>query len=123
MKKAVVVSDNVGGFGNRMFKKGAEVSEKDFSPRTFDFLIKKGHLKVSGDIEVEVEIDEDVTEDEEDLRTYKGQSFDEMNKADIISELTSLGVDFKASSNKSILFDLLMEQPIADPLDGLFEEE
>ncbi len=48
MKTGVVISLNVGGLGNKIFKTGDRVNERNFPEGNWDRIVKGGHVKEDG---------------------------------------------------------------------------
>lgn len=105
MKKVFIVAKGtIGGFGGRYFKKGEQCTSEDFSPRVSDSLIKSGHLEIVKEDEKQ----KDKDPEEFDGLSYEGKTYDEHSKTTICDALTALGVEFKKSNSKSVLFNLLI---------------
>lgn len=88
-----VIKGEVGGFGNRIFKVGETVSDNNFPTGNAETLEKMGFLEKVSEKEKEESNDENP----------------EMTKAEIVSELKQLGVEFNPSDKKAVLLALLEE--------------
>ena len=112
-----VLKGNVGGFGNKTYKKGDEVSEDMFpagNAKTLakmDFLEEiKGKSKPKPTPEPEVEIEEveedvELEKDSEDSDELK--PIGDYNKDDIIALLKDRKIEFNPLSKKGELYELL----------------
>lgn len=93
------------GNGNRVFKNGDIVSEKDFPKGALPELIAKGFLR---EIKNQDESDDDATSGTEEIKA-RGKTKSEWKVVDMRAELRGLQIHFEPGANKDDLFDLLLK--------------
>lgn len=120
MKSYTVKALAVSGPGNKIFRSGDVVTEKNFPEGNADMLVKKGFLtEIKGELigEKATVTDNSVVESVNEgkkFSTSEGverqvKSIDEISKSELIKELSSSNVVFDSASKKGVLFDQWMK--------------
>ncbi len=112
MKHYKVLKGNVGGFGNKTYKKGDAVTDEMFPAGNAETLAKMEFLKEvdapKKDDKKSEEVEETETEtDTDEGNPWEGKTHKDFKKKEIIGFLKSEGIDFNPIATNEELFDLL----------------
>lgn len=107
---------NVGGKGNKIFKSGDEVSEKNFPPGAVEQLVAQGFLEPIAEVTAPVEEKKDpapaantqVVAPPADEKKPK-EKYEDISMKALKEYLTKAGVKFSNFSDKKTLYDLYVK--------------
>jgi hypothetical protein len=106
----------IGGFGDRYYKAGDVVSEKDFMAGIAENLAERGELIPINEEELEGDPEGD-PEGEGDGDPKTGIKTEDLKKDEIIAKLKELKVDHNPADSKAVLRELLDSVLNEDPLE------
>lgn len=109
MKKYLVIALSVGGLGNKIYKSGASVTEKNFPNGNCPDLVKKGFLKEDGETESVPEIENNAAAGAAKLEELMIRGGTEMQTEDFLAAKATIKEVLKLNP-KSEMAQKMLEQ-------------